>query len=674
MHDKPFRLEVDDTRCGHTLALPLLGRSGGKASQLLGEPAIAPLGQYGQGGVTLSMESSRTRHTSEVKAMHAEPQPVCDAMAAGGAPPQRPRPLLGVVGEAPGRLRTAQARDRPLAPRALGPWEWDRLLQGPETLMTAGRRVDPRLVPWASRARAPAAPEGDKPDAALGQWRALGRGHDLRSKVSPLRMDSGAFLPTRDTLERRASLGTPGERRVGRADDLALVLWRADAPPTGPGCATPGQVVLGQPAGLAPQRERVRGQGAGGGRAATPQAPRRRSSLRGTCAGGRVWCASGSLRRTDVQEPLNAVVTRAYGFSFVLPCLFYSFRSYFQIILDHFPKLYYPSTIMSSLVTKWKKNKPYLYWVRSARVQGQPRIVEQIYLGPRERVLEQLRTQGSVAPQPGAAPPLRTVQTREFGASTLFYTLAQDLGIVDLINAHVPPAPVGRRTSLSVGHYLLLAAVNRAIWAKSKRAFAEWYQTTVLARLLPAASEELSSQRFWDHMHLFEEHHFAPIQQELFTRIRQRFPLGEQFLVYDTTNYSTFMHTFPSRPSLPQRGSNKQKRHDLRQLSLALVVDEERGLPLYYRFYEGNVNDVVALGATLSDMLRQGFPQQAPARLTLVMDKGNVSFDNFTLLKKAQCSFLAAIPAAWVRSFAQVALRQCQPLTLPDGRRIKVYA
>src|SRR3954462_14349788 len=124
------------------------------------------------------------------------------------------------------------------------------------------------------------------------------------------------------------------------------------------------------------------------------------------------------------------------------PTYFILFVHHFQIILDRFPKLYCPSTIMSTLVTKWKKNKPSLYWVRSARVQGKPRIVEQIYLGPRERVLEQLRTQGSVAPQPGAAPPLRTVQTREFGASTLFYTLAQDLGIVDLINAHVPPAPV----------------------------------------------------------------------------------------------------------------------------------------------------------------------------------------------------------------------------------------
>ena len=330
--------------------------------------------------------------------------------------------------------------------------------------------------------------------------------------------------------------------------------------------------------------------------------------------------------------------------------------------------------MMSSLVTTWNKNKPYLYGVRSARVQGKPRIVAPMYLGPRARVLEQLRTQGAVAPQPGAAPPLRTVQTRECGASTLLYPLAQDLGIVDRLNAHVPPAPVGRRTSLSVGHSLLLAAVHRALWATSKRACAEWYQTTVLARLLPAASEELRSQRFWDHMPLFAAPHCAPIQQELCTRIRQRVPRGEQFLVYATTNDDPFLHTCNSRPRLPQRGSKKQKRNDLRQLSLALVVDEERGLPLSYRCYAGNVHDGVAWGATLSDMLRQGCPHQAPARLTLVMEKGTVSFANFTVLKKAPCSFLAAMPAAWVRSCAQVALRHCQPLTLPDGRRLKVSA
>ncbi len=242
-----------------------------------------------------------------------------------------------------------------------------------------------------------------------------------------------------------------------------------------------------------------------------------------------------------------------------------------------------------------------------------------------------------------------------------------------LIDAHVPPAPPRRRTSLSVGHYLVLAALNRVAWPKSKRAFAEWYQDTVLARLVPASRDELSSQRFWDQMNLFAPEHFAPIQRELLHRIQQRFCLGEQFLVYDTTNYYTFIHTFNSRPSLPQRGRNKQKRTDLRQISLALVVDEERGLPLYSRCYEGHVTEVVALSTSLQEMLGHFLSQSASARLTLVLDKGNVSRDNFKALLHAQVSFLAAIPAGWVRQLSQVSLKAYQPLTLPDGRRIKGY-
>src|SRR5918999_5554667 len=169
---------------------------------------------------------------------------------------------------------------------------------------------------------------------------------------------------------------------------------------------------------------------------------------------------------------------------------------------------------MPSLITKWKKGKPYLYWVRSAWVNGHSRIVEQLYLGPRERVMEQMYAQCPSASHT-EIPALRTVQLREFGASALFYSLAQQFGLIELINAHVPPAPPGRRTSLSVGHYLVLAAINRAAWPKSKRAFAEWYQGTVLARLVPALSDELRSPRFWDHMNLLESEHFAPIQREL---------------------------------------------------------------------------------------------------------------------------------------------------------------
>jgi hypothetical protein len=224
---------------------------------------------------------------------------------------------------------------------------------------------------------------------------------------------------------------------------------------------------------------------------------------------------------------------------------------------------------MPSLITKWKKGRPYLDWVRSARVQGQSRIVEPLYLGPQERGLEHIRVQRTAAAPQGAMPTLHPVQPREFGAAALCYAVAQKLGLLELINVYVPPAPPGRRPSLCVGHYLLLAALNRATWPKSTRAFAEWYQGPVLARLVPAAAAALSSPRFWDHRDVFAEVPFAPLPAALLARRREHCPLGERFLGYDTTTYSPFIHTCNSRPSLPQRGRTKQKRADLRPSSFS---------------------------------------------------------------------------------------------------------
>jgi transposase len=164
------------------------------------------------------------------------------------------------------------------------------------------------------------------------------------------------------------------------------------------------------------------------------------------------------------------------------------------------------------------------------------------------------------------------------------------------------------------------------------------------------------------------------MQRELLSRMHERLPLGAPFLVYDTTTYSPFIHPFNSRPSLPQRGKNTQTRADLRQLSLALVVDEERGLPLYSRCYEGHVTDGVALGASLQEMVGPCLPQTVSPRLTLVLEKGHVSRDNFKALTEAHFSFLAALPAGWVRRLSQVSLKEYHPLALPDGRRIKGYS
>ena len=332
---------------------------------------------------------------------------------------------------------------------------------------------------------------------------------------------------------------------------------------------------------------------------------------------------------------------------------------------------------MPSLITKWKKGKPYLYWVRSARVNGQPRIVEQVYLGPKTRVLQEIYeifTKGSTA----SPPVLKRVQVREFGASALFWSLAQELGLVELIDALVPSPPRDRCTSLSVGQYLVLAAINRVICPHSKRSFSQWYETTVLCRLVDVSSTTLTSPRFWDHMEQVTCSHIQQIQEALVTTLADRFGMDRKVLIYDTTNYYTFISTFNARASLPQRGRNKQRQGDLRQLSLAAVLNEASGLPVYHRCYEGNVTDVTALAPLLDDLLAVVTPKASSSeaasscRSTLIMDKGNVSMENLHALRKVGFSFIAAIPATWESILWDLPLSEYASVEVGKKTRVKV--
>jgi hypothetical protein len=56
-------------------------------------------------------------------------------------------------------------------------------------------------------------------------------------------------------------------------------------------------------------------------------------------------------------------------------------------------------------------------------------------------------------------------------------------------------------------------------------------------------------------------------------------------------------------------------------------------------------------------MLGHCLPPSAAARLTLVLAQGQVSHEHFKALRPAHCSFLAAIPAGWVRPRSQVPLQ-----------------
>ena len=178
------------------------------------------------------------------------------------------------------------------------------------------------------------------------------------------------------------------------------------------------------------------------------------------------------------------------------------------------------------------------------------------------------------------------------GAVAAVLQIAQTLDLAALIDAELPAgAGPTQHDGLTVGQSLTLAAVGRACQATSKRGFAPWAATTTLGDLAGVDVTRLTSQHFWDQMHRVPVAALAAIETALVTRVLARFALPVDTVLYDATNFFTFLATTNARATLPARGHNKQKRHDLRQVGIALCCTRGRlgepAIPLFHQVYGG---------------------------------------------------------------------------------------
>src|SRR6266567_4161650 len=237
---------------------------------------------------------------------------------------------------------------------------------------------------------------------------------------------------------------------------------------------------------------------------------------------------------------------------------------------------------MPSLTPKLIDGHTYYYARYTQRVDGKPKVVRTVYLGKIEDLVS--ATEGSHQPPQ----PLET-EVAAFGDVAALFDLAQRLDLVSLLDSILPAK---RHQGLSYGEYLVLAAINRAVAPTSKLQFADWYRQTALTRLLPADPATLSSQNFWNHMDRITADHISQFERQMTRQLKERFQLDLRSLIYDGTNFFTYINTrTPSE--LPQRGHNKQKRTDLRQVSLGLLVSADFHVPLFHTLYAGNLHDSV---------------------------------------------------------------------------------
>lgn len=313
---------------------------------------------------------------------------------------------------------------------------------------------------------------------------------------------------------------------------------------------------------------------------------------------------------------------------------------------------------MASIIKKIKKGRPYYYAVESKRVGGKPRIVWQKYLGTIDAIVE--RTENS---KPAKA---KETVIFEAGGVAALLRIAQRLGLVELIDEVLPKRGQGP----SVGQYMVLAALNRALAPCSKLRIGQWYEGTVLRRLWRFSRKSFSSQRYWDHMDMVSEEAVETIQERLVPRIESEFGIDPRILLYDATNFFTFIATSNTRNSLPQRGRSKAKRHDLRQVGLALLVTKDFQIPLFHRAYPGNVADVSLFSRLSKDLIGRHKKTATDCKeATLVFDKGNVSDDNMEELVVSRAHFVAALPLNRFPELAKIPLEEFEEASDFPGTR-----
>ena len=288
---------------------------------------------------------------------------------------------------------------------------------------------------------------------------------------------------------------------------------------------------------------------------------------------------------------------------------------------------------MATITKRTNKSGTYYYLVESARINGKSRIVKQIYLGTAERIakaVEQISHEVTI-PDP------QLVTVYDFGAVTALYSIAQRLGVCQIIDDIAGK----REQGLPVSATILLAAINRAVAQTSKNTFFDWFNKTVLHKMFPDANNKnLSSQGFWNNMTVLDEGKIRMIEDEVTKRIVERYEIKLDCLLFDNTNFFTYLDT--SNPSsLAKRGHSKQKRSDLKIVGLSLMVSPDHSIPLFHEVYPGNANDARQFFSVISKLKnRYLMLNQGECTVTLVFDKGNNNEDNIIdLINEKPCPF-----------------------------------
>jgi len=271
-------------------------------------------------------------------------------------------------------------------------------------------------------------------------------------------------------------------------------------------------------------------------------------------------------------------------------------------------------------------NKTYVYERKNYRENGKVKHGKAEYLGIEEIIDGKLQ----ITPPKRRQKDVAITQSERYGDIAILYTLLSKFGIVDVLNDLIP------RRGLPVGEVLSSLAINHIIDRESNSMFSKWYLDTALEDFTKIPASKLNSSNLNEVMDTAKKlvpEGIVDVCIQIFNKIKH-LETGSSALLYDIT--STYFYA--TRIPKVRFGHNKDE-NEQPQINISLVATKNKGLPIFFRTYEGNISDVTTIQQLILDIKRVQFEVEA-----IILDRGMTSRTNLKAIAAENIKFIGGIP------------------------------
>jgi transposase len=315
------------------------------------------------------------------------------------------------------------------------------------------------------------------------------------------------------------------------------------------------------------------------------------------------------------------------------------------------------------------KGKEYLCLEDRARINGKVVRTFFKYIGPREKF-----PNIPLGKVPAGINPLDAVSfdtiVFEFGISAALWSLANELELPRIIDSILQER---QAPNLTTGEYLTLAAINRIAEPCSKTSLSAWFRRSWLSTRIPLDPDILNAQTYWNVFQRINGAQMEEIEIALGNRVRDRFGLQWDQLLYDTTNF--FSYSKVDKPDgFRHTGHAKQQRANLPLVNFFLLCAKPWGIPLFHEPYAGNTQDAKEF-KLIPDKVAVHLEKMGytPDKITLFFDKGNLSPKAFQSLDAQHLHFIASLRNSMVKDLLHVPRGDFIKIILPQTKKTVEY-